>query len=155
MKSFNMYFAIRSINRKLKLKNKSDLRRPNGLSLSCSTGGLQSRATCQECFRGPAEPEGGRGRVQAQPAERSQVGPSVSGPWRCRVERPEFASASFAARHVEGEDHGDRAAEAAALDRRADRAPARAEPGHGQPRAAAVEAEPHPPYRAAAATQPL
>ena len=36
-----------------------------------------------------------------------------------------------------------------------DRATARAEPGHGQPRAAAVEAEPHPPCRAAAATPPL
>jgi transposase-like protein len=40
------------------------------------------------------------------------------------VERPEFASASFATRHAEGEDHGDRAAEAATLDRGADRAPA-------------------------------
>jgi hypothetical protein len=54
--------------------------------------------------------------------EGGQVGPAVSGPGCCRVERSEFAYASFAAEHVQGEDHGDRATEAAALDRRADRA---------------------------------
>jgi hypothetical protein len=97
-----------------------------------------------------AELEGGRGRVQAQPAECSQVGQAVSGEGRGRSRiwvRVRIDRHAAPRRR----DHGDRAAEAATLDGGADRATTRAEPRHGQESAAAFEAEPHPP----AATQPL
>ena len=71
------------------------------------------------------------------------------------VEGPQFAAASFSARHVEGEDHRDRTAKTAALDRRQDRAASPAEPRHGEPRSAPVEAEPHPRSRTSTAAQPL
>jgi transposase-like protein len=65
-----------------------------------------------------------------------------------------FASSPLAARHTEGEDHGDRITQTRALDRCADRAAARSESGYGQPRSAPVEAKPHPQSGTEPSSQP-
>jgi hypothetical protein len=58
-----------------------------------------------------------------------------------RVEGPQHASLPLAARHIEGEDHGDRAAQTTALDGGPDRPPTRPERSHPRTRAAATGPE--------------
>jgi hypothetical protein len=76
-------------------------------------------------------------------AERGGVGPALPGKQGAAgVEGPQLASLPLAARHIEGEDHGDRAAQTTALDGGADRPATRPERSHLQTRAAATGPEP-------------
>jgi hypothetical protein len=54
--------------------NKQHIRRPNGLPPSCRTDRIGSRVFSKERCGGPVESARGGSRVQAQPADRSQVG---------------------------------------------------------------------------------
>jgi hypothetical protein len=77
-------------------------RRPNGLSPSCSTYDSSSRGTCRNRDPGPVELEGGRGRVQAQPAERGQVGAPFPRRGATRIARSQLASSSLSPQHPGG-----------------------------------------------------
>jgi hypothetical protein len=96
---FNRLLSIRSRTGKLSLRNKSDLRRPNGLSPSCSTDDGSSTGTSEEVLEGrlslkETEAEfSSVGRV-------SQLGQAVSEEGRGRAQGSEFASASVATRGI-------------------------------------------------------
>src|ERR1019366_3139828 len=92
-------------------------RRPNGLSPSCSTYDLSSRGTCRNHDPGPTELEGGRSRVQAQPAERGQVGASLPHREATRLARSQLAPASISPLHFPRIDRSRAAAATRALDR--------------------------------------
>src|ERR1700738_913402 len=130
--------------------NKQHPRRPNGLPPSCPTDGSRSRGASQECDRGPAESARGGSRVQAQPAERCQVGqalPSGGSGW---AEGPLLPSPPQPAPDAGRTGSPRRGVTPPPLARRPDRAGTEDRPGHREPHSAPVEPQPYPQHRAAA-----